>query len=368
MISGYFHPPHSSEKYRAEILRLSEQRIQLEYDLGHQAYSDSDMCSSRCRANEHCRTVWRVDDLTLSPPLGRLPAKLDFPDGSQFIADESAQLQQAFRNPRGAWLHKLERHFPLIGVSFVALFLCGVLFFRYGMPWLTAGVVQVLPPQVAEIVGEQVLDTLDHHLLESSQLPLAQQAEIKLRFVKMVAQLPPLPVEPQLHFRRWQAGPNALALSDGSVIVFDSLVVLAQTPAQLDSILLHELGHIEHQHVMKSVVHSALLSASIAVVTGESTGLIDTFTGVGVFLASQGYSRDAEREADDYAAEYMLTLYGSTRPMIEMFALLAENIAASHHATKQDGELSDDGAPTWLSTHPALSERIERLQQRNELF
>lgn len=60
-------------------------------------------------------------------------------------------------------------------------------------------------------------------------------------------------------FRSWPHGPNAFALSDGTVIVLDSLVEMATTPAELDSILLHEVGHVYHQHVMESVVQSALI-------------------------------------------------------------------------------------------------------------
>mgnify|MGYP000604434010 FL=1 len=154
----------------------------------------------------------------------------------------------------------------------------------------------------------------------------------------------------QLVFRSSELGANAFALSAGTIIVLDDLVRLTTTEEQLDSILLHELGHVQHQHVMKVLVRSSLLSVTVAALTGESSGIIDNLTGLGVFVANNGQSQDAEREADSFASYSMIELHGSNQAMIEMFELLGKD---------SDGHAE---LPTWLSSHPELGERIESLR------
>ncbi|PSU30936.1 M48 family metallopeptidase [Photobacterium lutimaris] len=330
IVSGICYLPRSSKRQNASIQFLPSDRIRL--------------------VSEQEQHEWLLSELTLSEPLGSVPRKVIFPDGTQFIADDQRVLDGWLWSGKGSWLNRVEQNTPMIAASLAAIVVVCVLLFSHGVPWLTGALVRVMPEQVSHAVGEHVLATLDDHLLEPTALSRSQQVAINTRFEQVVIALPSLSVQPRLIFRRWGNGPNAIALSDGTVIVFDSLVELAETPEQLDSVILHELGHIQHQHVMKSLVRSTLLSAAVAVMTGESTGLIDVFSGVGVFLVTQGYSRDAEEEADQFAAEQMLHLHGSVAPMQQMYELLK--------ATAGEGDL-----PQWLSTHPKLEERIKVIAQ-----
>ena len=241
----------------------------------------------------------------------------------------------------------------MIGVSVVVTVLLCVAFFTHGIPWLSRALVVVVPTPIAQHVGEQVLDTLDTHFLSPSTLSAEEQQAVSAQFDALQAALGPFPMPPRLLFRSWDQGPNAMALSDGTVIVLDSLVTMAETPEQLAGILLHELGHVQHEHVMVALVRSALLSVTMMAITGESGGVIDTLSGAGVFVISQGFSRSAEEEADAYAAEHMQQLYGSVAPMQAMFQALLDSA---------EGEGGDEETiPQWLSTHPGLAERIEAL-------
>lgn len=330
IVSGICYPPRSSNRQTASLAFLPQGRIRLESKQGQH----------ECLLSE----------LTISEPLGSVPRKVTFPDGTQFIADDQRMLEGGLRPGKGRWLNRVEQNIPMIAASLAAIVVVCVLLLSHGVPWLTGSLVRVMPDQVSQAVGEHVLATLDDHLLEPTALSRNQQVSITTRFEQAAIALPSLSVQPRLVFRRWGNGPNAMALSDGTVIVFDSLVGLAETPEQLDSVILHELGHIHHQHVMKSLVRSTLLSAAVAVMTGESTGLIDVFSGVGVFLVTQGYSRDAEEEADQFAAEQMLRLHGSVVPMQQMYELLKAAVGESE-------------MPGWLSTHPKLEDRIKVIEQ-----
>lgn len=154
----------------------------------------------------------------------------------------------------------------------------------------------------------------------------------------------------RLLFRSSELGANAFALSHSTIIILDDLVALTETQRQLDGILLHELGHLEYQHGMKAIVRSSLLSLSVALLTGESSGVIDNLAGIGVFVANNGQSQQAEREADRYASDSMWQIHGTNKPMIEMFELLQ---GSSDHVTE---------LPAWFSTHPELTKRINALK------
>ncbi len=247
------------------------------------------------------------------------------------------------------WITRMENSSRVAVVSTVILILLisgGVV---YGIPWVSQKVVMFLPNTVATHVGKQVLTTLDEKWFEPSELPLSQQKEIRQRFQShvdsLVADGEAFPYPPNLVFRHWGGGVNAFALSNGTIIVTDDIVEAMATPAQLDSVLFHELGHVKYEHVMQSVIRASLLSVAVALVTGESSGVIDNLVGAGVFLFSNGYTRDNEVEADQYAVKVMLRTYGTTVPMQEMF--------------KQLQASSSGYIPEWLSTHPDFRTRIE---------
>lgn len=222
----------------------------------------------------------------------------------------------------------------------------------YGIPWLSEKVAPLLPDAVAEHVGRQVLTTLDEQWFEPSQLAESRKQAIRQRFQSHVEQLAStgevFPYPPKVVFRYWDGGVNAFALSNGTIIVTDDIVESVATPAQLDSVLFHELGHVKYEHVMQSLVRASLLSVAVALVTGESSGVIDNLVGAGVFLFANGYSRVHEQAADQYAAEVMMQIYGTTAPMRAMLQQLQN--AHPHHI------------PEWLSTHPDTASRIDAIK------
>lgn len=216
------------------------------------------------------------------------------------------------------------------------------------LPWLSKEVAERVPESAAVVLGEKILQTLDRDL-KPSELSLAQQDEIKQRVFSHLNQLEPLPYPIKVEFRHSDIGANAFALPGGTLVLLDELVLLAKTPEQLDSIILHELGHVHHRHMLKRLVHSSVLSIGVALLTGESSGVVDNLVGIGVFTLSNGQSREAEQEADQYAKQAMQAIYGSSEPLAEMFELFQQQETIE--------------VPAWLSTHPDLEQRIDAARQ-----
>lgn len=159
--------------------------------------------------------------------------------------------------------------------------------------------------------------------------------------------------EVRLEFRASpDLGPNALALPSGIVILTDEVVALAHCDEELLAVLAHELGHIHHRHSLRSWLQSLITPVLIATVTGDLASISALAGALPTFLADMKYSRTFELEADDFAVE-LLDRHGI--PRRHLADILGRITSADEN---------DRGLGHYLSTHPATSQRIERITRR----
>ncbi|QKG70804.1 M48 family metallopeptidase [Erythrobacter mangrovi] len=136
---------------------------------------------------------------------------------------------------------------------------------------------------------------------------------------------------------------NAVALPGGQVLLFDGIIQQAESPEELAGVLGHEVGHVRERHVMTALLRQFGLSVLLA---GANSGVGNTAAGI----ASMGYSRDAEREADAYARSSMASSHVSPVATAGFFERMAE----------RSGEGKEDNAVIgWLASHPAALERAK---------
>ncbi|MEZ8102729.1 M48 family metallopeptidase [Vibrio bivalvicida] len=329
LFDGVAFPPRSSERHPAQLDVTQANALSLRVDgkiiSCDQQYAD------------------------ISVPVGNLPVRFKFPDGWVFVVERTAEVSHWLEcNRRSSKVDKIEANWI---AWLLSAFVCiGVVLgsYFYVLPWASDKVAKTIPDYVAVALGDKILESFDNSWQESELSPQAQQ-EIRQRVTQHVAHLEAVSYPVEVVFRSSELGANAFALPGGKIVLLDDLVALAENKQQLDSIILHELGHIHHRHMIKKLVHSSLLSVGVALLTGESSGVVDNLAGLGVFFISNGHSREAELEADAYARQAMLTLYGSSEPMAEMFELF-----------KQQEVLEP---PEWMSTHPDFEQRIQAARE-----
>jgi Zn-dependent protease with chaperone function len=130
--------------------------------------------------------------------------------------------------------------------------------------------------------------------------------------------------------------PNAVALPGGQIALFDGILKQAKSPDEIAGVLGHEIGHVEHRHVMAGLIRQFGL------------GLVLGGSGKGVqyaqALLDARYSRGAESEADAYAIKALTANHISTRPTADFFARMSKGEAT--------GSKTVDTAFSWLSSHP----------------
>jgi predicted Zn-dependent protease len=145
-----------------------------------------------------------------------------------------------------------------------------------------------------------------------------------------------------------QVGANAFALPGGTVFVTDELVELAPDDDALAGVLAHEIGHVENRHLMRQIISGTVLGVVSTLIASDASGLM---AGLPATLANLSYSRDMERQADQYAVDRL------KRKGIPLgsFASLLEQLQSSHAAQVT-------GWASYLATHPDTADRIAAIR------
>jgi Zn-dependent protease with chaperone function len=182
-------------------------------------------------------------------------------------------------------------------------------------------------------------------------------------FTQMVAGAHPDDAPPwKLEFRAARdkdLGPNALALPGGTIVLTDELVRLMPVQGK-DSddavlgVLGHEFGHVRLRHSMRQLVQASAVGFATSVAFGDYGTLIGSAP---VLLATLGYSRDAEREADAESVRLMRAVGISPNAMVGFFEAIERWRDQKRSGAKGDADESPIGMA--FSTHPATAERIQ---------
>ncbi|WP_076541910.1 M48 family metallopeptidase [Shewanella sp. UCD-KL21] len=297
---------------------------------------------------------FQLDQTSVTDAIGNLARNITFASGHVFVSSEPTQLNQWLAvHTKTSLIAQLEKN---LGLIFIATLVSLAMLYSsivYGVPAASKAIAQILPDTVVQEVGEQTFSLIESMGFAESELTEQRQTELLQLFEhalkKLQQQQIVFPHEPKLLFYQSKDGANAFALADGHIILTDAMVKLASNDQQLEAVILHELGHVQHRHVLTNLIQSSILSVAAAFIVGDASGISDMLVSVTVLGTSLTYSRDHEREADQFAAMQLKTWYQSTDSIVELYLLLQ----AEH----------DLDIPDWASTHPNIEERIKTLKQ-----
>jgi len=297
-------------------------------------------------------------DLHVSPRLANTQRYLLFPDGEKFETDDNETADQIeTRFAKSSWLrfvHKLESHWKYVlpALALLLFILWGLM--SYGIPWLAKTIAYRLPPSVLNFASDQTLDILDRSVFEPSERDENTQRELLKHFQSVIKAHSDFRLK--IVFRKGGGiGPNAFALPSGTIVFTDEMVQIAEHNDELLAVLTHEIGHIVHRHGMRTLIQDSILGFVLMSITGDVSGSSELFLGLPVLLTELAYSREFEREADDYALTYMRA--NGISPL--GFASLMQRIE------NQKPNASDMTSEKWinyLSTHPLTDERIKEFR------
>jgi len=293
----------------------------------------------------------------ISDRVADTPRFLNFPDGSILETENNRAVDQLLQKMNtGGWMsliYLLETKKRFIVFASLLVILMGAAMVTYGFPMAAKVIVSYLPKSIFDTADHQSLKTLDKVIFRPSELSASMEKSVRNHLKGIMDTHKEFGVK--LLFRKGgRLGPNAFALPGGTIVFTDELIKLAKHDDEILAIMVHEIGHLAHQHAMRRIVQDSLLSFALLALTGDASGVSEIFLGLPIILTEMAYSRDFEREADQYALQYMRTHNIPLSRFTDMLMRI-ENFNAKKRKGKKEGNKWMD----YLSTHPSTKERVK---------
>lgn len=149
-----------------------------------------------------------------------------------------------------------------------------------------------------------------------------------------------------------QATINAFALPGGKVVIQTGLIDHAKSWEEVLGVVGHELAHVTRRHHLRGVINNLGLYVIVSSLIGDFNSAAGAIINTGGDLASLSNDRAFEKEADETGMNYLIASQIDPKGMISFFKTLK----------KESGSKLEDYT-SFMSTHPATSERIQHLNE-----
>ena len=158
---------------------------------------------------------------------------------------------------------------------------------------------------------------------------------------------------------------NAFALPGGFIGVHAGLLLTAQSESEVASVLAHEIAHVTQRHIARLIAAqqrdglASMAALAVAILAARSNSQISAAAiaaaQAGAIQSQLNFTREHEREADRIGLQIMEKSGFDVHAMPVFFDRLQK-------ATR----VYENGAPSYLRTHPLTFERIADIQSRIE--
>lgn len=154
---------------------------------------------------------------------------------------------------------------------------------------------------------------------------------------------------------------NAFAAPGGIIFISSALVKSLSDESELACVLAHEVGHVTHKHALESIKRAKffegagkITATTVGGGTGEKfKGIVDDLQNT---LFDKGLDKNMEFEADEAGMEIAYRTGYDPTGMIRVLKMLQ----------KKEADAAKEGS--WFSTHPPLSDRLEKLNKRSKSY
>ena len=260
-----------------------------------------------------------IDRTHVEPQIARAPRRVYWSGGGAFTSEDHAELDaltQALPARSGqAWIHWLEARWAMAAVSLVVFVVVVAGGMIWGVPYMAQRIAHAAPAAVSAQLASSNLAVIDQ-ILEPSALDPSRRLELEVYFRRHGN-------VPNILFRGGGGiGPNAFALSADAVVFTDELVELAADDEELLAVFFHELGHAELKHVEISILQSSAWVVASTVLLGDLSGASELIVSLPIVVGEAAFTRDMEREADDFAVERLLAANVAPEKLADMLERL----------------------------------------------
>lgn len=290
---------------------------------------------------------WTLADIDSARALDDGPVILQ--NGRQFLEVGDPAFRQALERSfprnrlfRRAFFDRIGLAGCLISLFLIVIPVCGSYFLL--LPFLAERAAQKVTPDVEKRIGEAWFRAVTAgYPVDSARTRIVQQFYDALAYESAGDMKVTVVREPVA---------NAFAIPGGHIVVFDSIIGIMDAPEQLAALLAHEASHIRWKHSTRALYRNLGNSLFFNLILGSYGDIPTIVAQHGEQLAGLSYSRALEIEADEKGIDLMTLSRIPPRGMPDLFRRMK---AAAKAETP---------APTFLSTHPAIDERIKIAEDR----
>ena len=310
----------------------------------------------------------KFSDLKIESRLGNTPREMSFGQDQLFITEDNDTVDQLVKSysdsTSTSFLHTLETNLTLI--LFATLITIGAswLIVVYGIPKSAEAIAYQLPDFATEKLSSS-LTLLDETIFDPSEL-----TELRIQEIRELTQ-PYLEhyagLKPQLKFRSGMQA-NAFALPGGDIILTDDFVNLAENNEELLAVLFHELGHLNYKHMTRRALQDSMITLLVVFITGDIDSF-DLLTGLPTLILDLSYSREFERESDNFALDQMhrfdipLDHFATIMQRLDQYDPEESGDTQLSLADEQEVSEQESSFSNFLSTHPSTTDRVQLVEQ-----
>ncbi len=299
------------------------------------------------------------DDVNITPKLGNIPREVAIKNIGMLTFESNSEVDRWLAgkdemNPNGANavdIAKLESSRTGILLSILLVPITLWLLFKYAIPYAAIVFADAVPDAAVELASSQTLKTLDYTLLDPSELKPELREDLLAYWQTLIERFEDVDAKQSfnIQFRASEKmGANAFALPDGTIVFTDELVILLQgDKSLLTSVLLHEMGHVYHEHSMRLIAETLVTTVALSYFFGDVSGILEFAGGVTNTVVQNQFTQDLEWEADNFALAHAKKAGISENDFAQALSKLAETIG-------QENEFVG-----VLQSHPLMQERIE---------
>lgn len=145
---------------------------------------------------------------------------------------------------------------------------------------------------------------------------------------------------------------NAFATLGGNIFVSRGLIARMPSENALAMVIAHEIAHVTNRDVMAAMSGVVMLQLVSTLVFTQGADQLASLLGPTSLLASRGFGREAERQADAAALRAVVARYGHVAGAGDLFEIIDE----------MRREAGREEPPAFLSTHPVTAARIAAIR------
>lgn len=320
-ICGKFFYAGSSTSYEALLIRCGNECI----------------ISTRC-----CTRLARhpIDQTEISEPIGKLPYRFSFSDGAVFETQQHHCVEQQYcTGSQGcSWIHRLEQNWRWALLCLALIPVLAYSFLNYAVPVIAKPLAAKVPKLLKSKLDQQVLESIDGGWLGESKASDDNNRRLKAAWAKV----PNRDNYTLLQRDGKLMGANAFALPGGTIVVTDQLLETLPSINEITAVLAHEAGHVANNHGVRNIIQATGVAVTLSAIIGDVSWLAESILITAPTVLQQtAYSRDLEREADLFAYQQLQAID------IEPSCLGA---GLSHLVQAHDKQLAEEITETTTTT------------------